>query len=94
MSSTRGHRRPRIRSSYRAPASEPSEKLCISSRAPICSAYQAGTRDEKRSGRRLTLTTAGRGRWFEPRRVNAMVRGWANYFKHGVSKRTFSYLDS
>jgi hypothetical protein len=22
------------------------------------------------------------------------VRGWANYFKHGVSKRTFSYLDS
>ncbi|MCA1707194.1 MAG: group II intron reverse transcriptase/maturase [Actinobacteria bacterium] len=27
-------------------------------------------------------------------RVNAVLRGWANYFKHGVSKRTFSYLDS
>jgi RNA-directed DNA polymerase len=27
-------------------------------------------------------------------RVNAALRGWANYFKHGVSKRTFSYLDS
>lgn len=25
-------------------------------------------------------------------RVNAALRGWANYFKHGVSKRTFSYL--
>jgi RNA-directed DNA polymerase len=28
------------------------------------------------------------------RRVNSVLRGWANYFKHGVSKRTFSYLDS
>jgi RNA-directed DNA polymerase len=27
-------------------------------------------------------------------RVNAALRGWANYFKHGVSSRTFSYLDS
>lgn len=27
-------------------------------------------------------------------RLNAVLRGWANYFKHGVSKRTFSYLDS
>lgn len=27
-------------------------------------------------------------------RVNAVLRGWANYFRHGVSKRTFSYLDS
>lgn len=27
-------------------------------------------------------------------RLNAALRGWANYFKHGVSKRTFSYLDS
>ncbi len=25
-------------------------------------------------------------------RVNGVLRGWANYFKHGVSKRTFSYL--
>ena len=25
-------------------------------------------------------------------RVNDVLRGWANYFKHGVSKRTFSYL--
>jgi RNA-directed DNA polymerase len=27
-------------------------------------------------------------------RLNTVLRGWANYFKHGVSKRTFSYLDS
>jgi RNA-directed DNA polymerase len=27
-------------------------------------------------------------------RVNAVLRGWANYFRHGVSKQTFSYLDS
>ena len=27
-------------------------------------------------------------------RVNAVLRGWANYFKHGVSKRCFSRLDS
>jgi len=27
-------------------------------------------------------------------RVNPVLRGWANYFKHGVSKATFSYLDT
>ena len=27
-------------------------------------------------------------------RINAVLRGWANYFRHGVSKRTFSYLES
>ena len=27
------------------------------------------------------------------RRVNPVLRGWCNYFRHGVSKRTFSYLD-
>ena len=27
-------------------------------------------------------------------RLNSLLRGWANYFRHGVSKRTFSYLDS
>jgi RNA-directed DNA polymerase len=26
-------------------------------------------------------------------RINAVVRGWCNYFRHGVSKATFSYLD-
>jgi RNA-directed DNA polymerase len=25
-------------------------------------------------------------------RINGVLRGWSNYFKHGVSKRTFSYL--
>ena len=25
--------------------------------------------------------------------VNPVLRGWCNYFRHGVSKRTFSYLD-
>jgi RNA-directed DNA polymerase len=26
------------------------------------------------------------------RRINSVVRGWCNYFRHGVSKATFSYL--
>ncbi|WP_036511366.1 group II intron reverse transcriptase/maturase [Nocardia aobensis] len=26
-------------------------------------------------------------------RVNTTLRGWCNYFKHGVSKRTFCYVD-
>ncbi|MEV4113292.1 group II intron maturase-specific domain-containing protein [Nonomuraea sp. NPDC049695] len=25
-------------------------------------------------------------------RLNAVIRGWCNYFRHGSSKRTFSYL--
>jgi RNA-directed DNA polymerase len=25
--------------------------------------------------------------------VNSVLRGWCNYFKHGVSKRTFQYVD-
>jgi len=27
------------------------------------------------------------------RSVNRVLRGWCNYFRHGVSSRTFSYLD-
>jgi RNA-directed DNA polymerase len=27
------------------------------------------------------------------RRLNPMLRGWCNYFRHGVSKRTFGYID-
>jgi len=26
-------------------------------------------------------------------RLNPVLRGWCNYFRHGVSKRTFHYLD-
>lgn len=26
-------------------------------------------------------------------RLNPVLRGWCNYFRHGVSSRTFSYLD-
>ena len=26
-------------------------------------------------------------------RLNPALRGWCNYFRHGVSKRTFSYVD-
>lgn len=26
-------------------------------------------------------------------RINPVIRGWCNYFQHGVSKRTFSYVD-
>ena len=27
------------------------------------------------------------------RRLNPVLRGWCNYFRHGVCKRTFSYID-
>jgi RNA-directed DNA polymerase len=27
------------------------------------------------------------------RRLNPVLRGWCTYFRHGVSKRTFSYVD-
>lgn len=27
------------------------------------------------------------------RRLNPVLRGWCNYFRHGASSRTFSYLD-
>ncbi len=27
------------------------------------------------------------------RRLNPVLRGWCNYFRHGVSKQTFGYLD-
>jgi RNA-directed DNA polymerase len=35
----------------------------------------------------LTLTTL-------LQRINPLLRGWTNYFQHGVSKATFSYLDT
>ena len=28
------------------------------------------------------------------RQLNPVVRGWCNYFRHGVSKATFGYLDT
>jgi Group II intron, maturase-specific domain len=28
------------------------------------------------------------------RRLNPVLRGWCNYFRHGVSSRTFNYLDN
>lgn len=28
------------------------------------------------------------------RRLNPVLRGWCTYFRHGVSKRTFGYLDA
>jgi len=35
----------------------------------------------------LTLTTL-------LEQINRLLRGWTNYFRHGVSKATFSYLDT
>jgi len=43
-------------------------------------------RDLTRRGRHRTLADL-------LRRLNPTLRGWCNYFRHGVSKRTFSYVD-
>jgi RNA-directed DNA polymerase len=42
-----------------------------------------------------TLTRRSRHRTLADllRQVNPALRGWCNYFKHGVSKRTFNYVD-
>jgi len=43
---------------------------------------------------RLTTRSSTTPPWLVLHRLNAVLRGWANYFRHGVSKRTFSNLDS
>ncbi len=43
--------------------------------------------------RRLTLRAQHRTLADLLRRINPVLRGWCNYFRHGVSKRTFSYVD-
>jgi RNA-directed DNA polymerase len=48
----------------------------------------------KRKVRALTHRSSHRDLKVLLLRVNAALRGWALYFRHGVSKRTFSYLDS
>lgn len=45
------------------------------------------------------MRTTTRGATHQPleillHRVNPVVRGWANYFRHGASKTTFRYLDA
>lgn len=48
----------------------------------------------KRKVRALTARASHRTLKVLLLRVNAVLRGWALYFRHGVSKRTFSRLDS
>ena len=43
--------------------------------------------------RRLTRRASHRTLADLLRRLNPVIRGWCAYFQHGVSKRTFSYLD-
>jgi RNA-directed DNA polymerase len=43
--------------------------------------------------RRLTRRASHRTLADLLRRINPVLRGWCNYFQHGVSKRVFSYLD-
>jgi RNA-directed DNA polymerase len=46
-------------------------------------------------GKVRTLTRRAKHRTLTDllRRLNPVLRGWCNYFRHGVSARTFSYLD-
>lgn len=48
----------------------------------------------KTAMRRLTTRSSTTPPWLVLHRLNAVLRGWANYFRRGVSKRTVSYLDS
>jgi RNA-directed DNA polymerase len=68
----------RGRSGKRAVYTYPSKKALASIKGKV--------RSLTRRGRHRTL--ADLLRW-----VNPVLRGWCNYFRHGVSKRTFSYLD-
>ncbi|MFZ1437553.1 MAG: group II intron reverse transcriptase/maturase [Candidatus Microthrix subdominans] len=43
--------------------------------------------------RRLTRRNQHRSLADLLRRLNPVLRGWCNYFRHGVSSRTFSYVD-
>jgi RNA-directed DNA polymerase len=43
--------------------------------------------------RRLTRRASHRTLADLLRRLNPVIRGWCAYFQHGVSKRTFSYVD-
>ena len=43
--------------------------------------------------RRLTRRRAHRTLAALLERINPILRGWCNYFRHGVSKRTFDYVD-
>ena len=46
-------------------------------------------------GKVRSLTRRGRHRMLAVllHRLNPVLRGWCNYFRHGVSQRTFSYVD-
>ena len=46
-------------------------------------------------GKVRSLTRRGRHRTLAVllHRLNPVLRGWCNYFRHGVSQRTFSYVD-
>lgn len=58
---------------------------------PSKKAVQAIKDGVRRATSRSTRNTATERKIAE---VDAMVRGWANYFRHGVSKKMFSTVDS
>jgi len=70
-------KRCRGRSGHRHVYTYPSKRSLASVKAKV--------RDITRSGLNQTLAQL-------LYRVNVVVRGWCNYFRHGASKRTFSYL--
>ncbi len=57
----------------------PSKKALASVKAKVCKLTRGGTNQS------LAVLL---------RRLNPVLRGWANYFRHGVSSESFSYLNA
>ena len=64
---------------------------CFLPQRPI-SAREYDTRHGRAALRKLTCRARHRTLAALLRRLNPVLRGWCNYFRHGVSSRTFSYV--
>lgn len=71
---------------YRAPQTRTGRKLRITPSRKSEKAIREKLKEEWRQGQRTSLRAL-------LRKLNPIIRGWANYFRVGVSSRSFSRLD-